>query len=206
VGASAAAEPGGRRRLAPEERRAQLLGVALRIFARRGLGQARHAEVAREAGVAVSTVFLYFPTREALVSAVLSEVERFFVDMSRRIHAGDGPPRELLVELSDAFIDSLESHRDHALVWLDWSTSFREETWGRYREFMERIVELTARTIERGRREGSIPSARDPHLSARLFIATAQMIAQMKLTGAGREELRRFGFSVIDATLGGSAS
>ena len=62
---------GKRRRLPPEERRAQLLEIAIDVFAERGLGAARHAEIAERAGVAVSTVFAYFETREALVDAVL---------------------------------------------------------------------------------------------------------------------------------------
>ena len=63
-----------RRRLAPEARRAELMAVAIEVFARRGLGEARHAEIAAEAGVSVPTVFVYFPTRDALVHAVLDHV------------------------------------------------------------------------------------------------------------------------------------
>jgi len=64
------------------ERRALLLRCAICVFARRGLGGARHAEIAREAKVSVPTVFFYFPTRDALVGAVLDEVARFFTEMS----------------------------------------------------------------------------------------------------------------------------
>jgi AcrR family transcriptional regulator len=44
------------------------------VFAEGGLGAARHAEIAERAGVAVSTVFVYFPTREDLVRDVLDAV------------------------------------------------------------------------------------------------------------------------------------
>jgi len=59
------------RRLDPSERRPQLLQCAIRVFARRGLGGAHHAEISREARVSIPTVFFYFPTREVLVMAVL---------------------------------------------------------------------------------------------------------------------------------------
>ena len=65
-----------------------LLRCAMRVFARRGLGAARHAEIARAARVSVPTVFFYFPTRKALVSAVLEEVARFFTEMA------DNGPRQ----------------------------------------------------------------------------------------------------------------
>ena len=61
---SEAAPRSARKRLPPDERRAQLLAIAIDVFAERGLGAARHAEIAERAGVAVSTVFVYFPTRE----------------------------------------------------------------------------------------------------------------------------------------------
>ena len=64
-------------KLSPEKRREQLLRCALTVFARRGIGSARHAEIAQEAQVAVPTVFTYFPTREILVREVLSEVDQY---------------------------------------------------------------------------------------------------------------------------------
>src|SRR5271156_346012 len=91
-----------RRRRAPAldkaERRALLLGSAIRVFARRGIGAARHAEIAREAKVSVPTVFFYFPTREALVSAVLDEVARFFTEMAETIHSKPYPAPEIILE------------------------------------------------------------------------------------------------------------
>ena len=45
-----------RKRLPPEERRAQLLAIAIDVFAARGIGAARHAEIARRARGSVSTV------------------------------------------------------------------------------------------------------------------------------------------------------
>ena len=47
-------------KLSPEVRREQLLMQAIKVFARRGLGAGRHAEIAEEAQVSVPTVFSYF--------------------------------------------------------------------------------------------------------------------------------------------------
>jgi TetR/AcrR family hemagglutinin/protease transcriptional regulator len=200
--ATAPAQARRRRRLPPEERRAQLLEVALRIFARNGLGQARHAEIAHEAGVAVSTVFLYFPTREALVDAVLGEVDHFYLDLLERTRAPDLPARESLARQVQAFVASLETNPHQALVWLDWSTSFREENWQRFLGLMDRIVSGFAETIRRGQREGAIPAARDAEASARLLLGAGQTAVQLKLTGSDPETMDRFTRTVIDATIG----
>ena len=100
-----------RRRLPPEERRAQLLEIAIDVFADRGLGAARHAEIAERAGVAVSTVFAYFETREALVDAVLDEVADFFLQAAGRVHGQDKGCVEILREVGDALVDFLHTHR-----------------------------------------------------------------------------------------------
>jgi TetR/AcrR family hemagglutinin/protease transcriptional regulator len=191
-----------RRRLPPEERRAQLLETALEVFARRGFGRAGHTEIAEAAGVAVSTVFLYFKTREALVGAVLVEVGRYYLDLALQIHNQEKSCREILVEHRAAFHDSLETHPHHARLALDWSTAIREELWPRYIEFIDKLVANHMRTIRRGQATGEVSESIDPETSARMLIASAQMTAQQRLTGANAEQVERMAGLFIDAALG----
>ncbi len=181
------------RRLPPEERRAQLLGCALSVFAEHGLGEARHAEIANQASVSVSTVFVYFPTREALVEAVLGEVARFILDeVVAPLQASPAPAPKIIRETALAFANSIDTHPDHARVWLDWSTAVRDRVWPRYLEFQGRILDAFARALERGQREGTL----DPHLdvedAAHLIVGSAHMIAQMKFTHRDPDRVEHF--------------
>src|SRR5579864_1342515 len=145
-----------RRRARPlerPERRALLLKSAIRVFARRGLGGARHSEIAREAKVAVPTVFFYFPTREALVREVLEEVARFFLAMTERMHSTDRPAPEIVVEHGRVFADAMVTHPDYARVLLEWSTALREEVWPLYLQFHENNIRIIAHTIRKWRHE-----------------------------------------------------
>lgn len=54
-------------------RRRQLLDAAVRLFARLGYADVKMADVAEAAGLGKGTVFLYFPTKEALFLALLEE-------------------------------------------------------------------------------------------------------------------------------------
>src|SRR3712207_5440460 len=56
------------------DKRAALLDAALRLIARSGLHAVPTSAVAREAGVAHGTLFLYFPTKEALLNALYLEL------------------------------------------------------------------------------------------------------------------------------------
>lgn len=57
-----------------EEKRKAILGAAERLVAESGTGVST-ARIAREAGVAEGTVFVYFETKAALMTALLGELE-----------------------------------------------------------------------------------------------------------------------------------
>jgi TetR/AcrR family hemagglutinin/protease transcriptional regulator len=188
-------------RLDPSERRPQLLQCAMRVFARRGLGGAHHAEIAREARVSVPTVFFYFPTREALVMAVLDEVARFLTEMTVTIHSGGGPAPRIVLAHAKAFADSVETHPDYARVWLDWSTAIREEIWPHYLQFQEAVVAIIANTIRRWRLEQEVVDGDEAEADARLIVGSAHMIAQMKFTRCPANKLDHF-LRTLVSTLG----
>lgn len=190
-----------RRRLPPEERRAQLLSLAIEVFAEKGIGAARHAEIASRAGVAVSTVFVYFPTREKLVEDVLDEVAEFFIQLLESHHAQPKPAADLLAEVGDAFLALLDSHRAHVLVWLEWGSAVRADVWPKYRAFTERAVAITRRTIERGQREGVVAQDADAESLARLFTSSSQSIARLQLGDVDAQTVRRFQQTVLRAIL-----
>lgn len=191
-----------RTRLPPAERRAQLLRCALSVFAERGLARAVHADVAKVADVAVSTVFLYFPTREKLVDAVLTEVERFYVELAEQVYSIDEPVIETIREHARRFRASIESHPDHALIWMNWSARPRSPDWGRYLELTERLVAIQRRTIQRGLDDGSVPSHVEPDAAARILIGYAQFTAQLKLSDFDDTRTSELGTTLVMAVLG----
>jgi AcrR family transcriptional regulator len=70
--------------------RARVLAAAEVVFAAKGTS-ATTEEVAREAGVGVGTLFRHFPTKEALLEAVLFDRVRRFADEAELVAAADKP-------------------------------------------------------------------------------------------------------------------
>lgn len=95
----------GRRRTMPvEDRRKHILAAALDVFSGQGFAQARLDDVAKRAGIAKGTVYLYFPTKEALFeelirSAVVPVVSR----VEALAAAGDVPFADFLERLFSTF-------------------------------------------------------------------------------------------------------
>lgn len=189
-------------RLDPGTRRALLLETALRVFAARGMLVARHAEIAAEAGVSVSAVFFYFPTRAALVEAVVAEVDALYSTLVATAVADDLPVPDALLRLARNFAASVDSHPAHARVWLDWSTAFGDDCWPRYRDFQERVVRLMAEAIARGKRAGTVASDVEPEGEALLLMGAAYIVVQMKITRRPAADVDRFLRTLVRSTVG----
>lgn len=63
------------RKLSPE-RRAEFLRAALHLFVANGVQHTSTAEIAREAGSAAGTLFLYFPTKQDLIHELVLQIGR----------------------------------------------------------------------------------------------------------------------------------
>ncbi len=141
------AEP--RKRLSRTKRRQQILAFALVAFARDGIGRAGHTQIAELAGVSVPTVFKYFPTRTALVGAVLGKVERHLLKLVREAH-GDAPSvHDAFHAHIHAWMQLTREETDIFKIWLEWSASIRDDVWPRYLKFEGRVLEILVQTLDR---------------------------------------------------------
>ena len=78
------------RRRAPDERPQQILDAALAVFDEEGLDRARLDDIARRAGIAKGTIYLYFPNKEALFREVVRQTIGSRLEAARgRLAAAD---------------------------------------------------------------------------------------------------------------------
>ena len=54
-----------------EERRTQILEAAMAVFAQKGFNQARMDDIAQEAGLSKGALYLYYKSKDAIISAIL---------------------------------------------------------------------------------------------------------------------------------------
>src|SRR5437867_2347128 len=57
----------------------QIIDAAVRVFARKGYFNSRVSDIAREAGIAAGTIYLYFKTKEDILVTVFREKMAEFV-------------------------------------------------------------------------------------------------------------------------------
>jgi TetR/AcrR family hemagglutinin/protease transcriptional regulator len=177
----------------------------MRVFARRGIGRGSHADVAREAGVAVPTVFAYFQTREELVRAVLAEVVRYYTAMADEYHVPTKPAPSAQLDHAIAFAASVDTHPDHARVLLEWSTSVRDEIWPLFLRFHQEMVSKIEATIRRGQRQGDVSRELDAENAALMIIGAVHLLVQMKFTRCPPEKVHRFQLALLRGAIGPDA-
>jgi TetR/AcrR family transcriptional regulator, hemagglutinin/protease regulatory protein len=188
--------------MAPTERRAGLIKATLRTIAKQGIGETSHSAVAREAGVAVPTMFHYFATKEILIEATLSEVSRFLLEelLAANDNKDSSAPDSIECVLI-AFCDSIDNEPDYARAWLEWSVSIRDTLWGSYLEFYKDAQNGIRRILKRGVREGSIRDDVNLDDASRVIVGLAHMVVQMKFSGASRAQVTRTVGSLVTGYL-----
>jgi AcrR family transcriptional regulator len=67
------------------ERKEKYLDSALKLFVNKGVENTTTAEIAREAGTATGTLFLYFPTKQALLDELILKIGKAQSDFIRTI-------------------------------------------------------------------------------------------------------------------------
>jgi len=192
-----------RTRLSPEARRTQLMECAIEVFSRRGIGRAGHAEIAEQAKVSVATVFNYFNTREELVDEVLAEIERFVHQMLEQAYTGQGPINDSIRRHVKLFVDAAYDQPDHASIWLEWSSSVREEVWPRYAKLLDKALERIAPHLQRAMDAGEIRSVLSAQDLARSLTGFGYVMMQMinQPQRPSREDVTDFLFKYVTAPI-----
>ena len=91
------------------EKRIRILDAALSLFLRYGVKRTSIDDVAREAGIAKGTVYLYFDSKIALFAAVADRLCADTVAQAQEIIGDAKPPAERIVAFLDCYVG--KTHR-----------------------------------------------------------------------------------------------
>jgi AcrR family transcriptional regulator len=163
----------------PETRPQQILEAAFHVFGTRGLHKATLEEVARAAGISKGTIYLYFPSKAALFSAMLRA--RVHHLMPAFDAAGDRPNGRgqqqlaLLARRLHRFFQSAAFLTMYRTV-VGEAAAFPEAASSLYRDGVlpanRRLAELLRVGMERGEFRRL-----DPLIAARAFVGMFQIFA-----------------------------
>ncbi|PCI61759.1 MAG: hypothetical protein COB37_07840 [Kordiimonadales bacterium] len=186
-----------RKRLNPAARKQQLLEAAIELFAEQGIGEAKHADIARSVGISTAATFVYFPTREALLNDVVEEIGRYYLAMFEGLEPHTGGAAEILKQLAGRSMSTNEQRPNYMRVWLGWSTRFDSGLRSKYLHFQEQMLSKLSEVLWAC--EDSI--SRENRDDARILMSAAQALSLMKIDGEPEEKLARFTDHTINVVL-----
>ncbi len=186
------------------DKRNRILKAAVKVFSQRGFYNARVAEIARNAGVADGTIYLYFKNKdEILISIFEEEMERFIARARREVEAEEDAAAKLR-RFAYTHLDFVRKNPKLAQVFqleLRQSNKFiKEYTGSKLREYLDLIGEI----VEQGQREGVIRRDLHPGLVKRaLFGALDEVATHWVLLKNGKYDLQKSAEQIAEIFISG---
>jgi len=96
-----------------EETRRDIINVAMKEFAEKGLSGARVDEIAAKTRTTKPTIYYHFGSKEKLYAAVMEEAYGEVRNKEQGLHLDDLPPIEALQKLVEVTFDHHAAHTEH---------------------------------------------------------------------------------------------
>ena len=188
----------------PGPKRDAILRAAIDVFAERGFFNAQVADVARAAGVAAGTVYLYFKSKDDLLVSIFEWSMREGLTTGRAAVANLQDPRERLLRLARAHLARLGHDRNLAIVF---QVELRQST-----KFMERFsatllrdyLGLIREAIADGQREGLFRSDVKATAAAKMLFGALDEMATNWILSRRRYSLEADADVVVDLFINGA--
>jgi len=187
------------------DKRRRILDAAVRVFARKGYFSARVSDVAKKAGVADGTIYLYFRNKEDLLVRLFDEVMSRHLAQAREAVCALPSAPERLRAIAERHLAVLGENRDLAAVF---QVELRQST-----RFMERFTaswlhdyfELLDEVMQQGQRDGSLRADVNRKLAAKMLFGALDETVTSWLLSEKRYSLEDSAAPIVDLFLRGAA-
>jgi TetR/AcrR family fatty acid metabolism transcriptional regulator len=165
------------------DKREAILRAAIKVFAGKGYFNSKVADIAKEAGIADGTVYLYFKSKDEILRSFFNRAMADFIGEGRRQLAELKSPEEKLRRIAQLHLEQLGGDRDLAIVFqveLRGSTKFMEEfSAAGFAEYLNIIRD----TIDEGQKIGVFRKDLKPIVCAKiLYGALDEMVTNWILS------------------------
>ncbi|HEX7294309.1 MAG TPA: TetR/AcrR family transcriptional regulator [Pyrinomonadaceae bacterium] len=185
------------------DKREAILRAAINVFAHNGYFNAKVADIAREAGVADGTVYLYFKSKEEILHSIFDRSVDEAVAEAKKQLATISDPREKLRQIARLHLERLGADRDLAVVFqveLRGSTKFMEEfSAAGFAEYLT----LIRTTFEEGQRAGLFRADLNSKVVSKILFGALDEMATNWILSKRRYKLAPLADQVLDIVLTG---
>jgi AcrR family transcriptional regulator len=173
------------KRLSSVERRKQILGCAIRVFARHSFHGATTRMISEEAGIAEALIYRYFGSKRKLFSAAVDHTGgRLVQGLVTILDENPDEPLAALAGLVRFYVDLLERHEELAkMIFLVSAELDDPEVREVYLPYQEQALGLLEGAIARWQDVGFVRKDIAPRAGAWVLLGSYQLLALMKHSG-----------------------
>lgn len=180
---SRSARNSGSQRTFVTDKREAIMRAAIKVFAGKGYFNSKVSDIAKEAGIADGTVYLYFKSKEEILHSFFDRAMEDFIGEARKQLAEIADPAEKIRRIARLHLELLGTDRDLAIVFqveLRGSTKFMEEfSASGFAEYLDVI----RATIAEGQESGVFRTDMKPIIVAKiLYGALDEMVTNWILS------------------------
>jgi len=188
----------------PTAKRDTILRAAIDVFAERGYFNAQVADVARAAGVAAGTVYLYFRSKDDLLVSIFEQTVKARLEEGRAAVSDVSDPSERLRRFARLHLGMLGRDRNLAIVF---QVELRQSV-----KFMERFSSTLLQeylgqirlAIEEGQKKGLFRRDINATAVAKMFFGALDEMATNWMLSRRRYNLESDADTVVDLFLDGA--
>lgn len=185
------------------DKRDAILRAATKVFAQNGFFQSQVADVARVAGVAAGTVYLYFKGKDDLLVSIFERsMSEVLAEGRAAIEATDDPGQRLRL-LAHTHLGRLGRDRNLAVVFqveLRQSVKFME----RFSEtFLQDYFKLIRQAIAEGQNKGAFRKDLRPTTATKVFFGALDEMATNWVLSRRKYDLSAEADAVVDLFING---
>ncbi len=175
--------PKGSARTSITDKREAILRAAIKTFAGKGFFNSKVADIAKAAGVADGTVYLYFKNKDDILHSVFDRAMDEFIAEGKKELAALDDPQDKLRRIAELHLERLGADRDMAIVFqveLRGSTKFMQEfSAAGFAEYLNIIQKI----IAEGQKKGIFRNDLKPIVGAKiLYGALDEMVTNWILS------------------------
>ncbi len=181
----------------------RILEAAIKVFARRGFFQSTISQIAREAGVADGTIYLYFKNKDDILVQFFTYKTKQVFDRFQDDVGGAENAVEKLRNLIRRHLEEFQRDRNMAIVYQAVTRQHNRLVQNEIREMSKRYRDLVAGIVEQGQAEGSM--RRDLYLSLvkRVILGSVDEVINTWLHSGGKYDLVSMADPLIDLFIRG---
>lgn len=174
----------------PEERRAEIVEAARRLFAEKGYSGTSVSEIVKSVGVAQGTFYWYFKSKEEVYHAILyAYAEKVVLDTEELVGDPDLPASEKITRVLSSYTPSDEW--DAKLVNRLHSPEEAELHDRMAREFSRKLIPVLADIVRQGIEEGLFETEY-PDEAAAFMVAMGAVQDMIDISGLDRAGIARW--------------